>query len=176
MVDHDQESDILERLNASPTVRGFFITSVDVFDEAVDRLIQRIFRKDDFAVKSVVEPLLCQSGPLGELNVRLKLLFGLGVIADAPYHDIEAVMKLRDFLNNEGKEYSFTDPAISESIKKLSAVQAMGVVQLEIAPPTDDADLSFYQMQLARQEQIIKSALALAVAGICGELDKESPF
>lgn len=176
MAHSDQESDILERLNDAPTVRGFFITSVEIFDEAVDSLIQRVFRKDDFAVKSVVEPLLGNSGPLGELTVRLKLLFGLGVVADSVYHDIEAIIKMRDFLNKEGSEYSFTDPDILEPVKQLSMVKSMGVVQLEIAPPTDDVDITFYQMQLARQEQVIKSALALAVAGICGELDKESPF
>ncbi|WEM44433.1 MltR family transcriptional regulator (plasmid) [Photobacterium sp. DA100] len=176
MAHSDQESDILERLNDAPTVRGFFITSVEVFDEAVESLIQRIFRKDDFAVKSVVEPLLSQSGPLGELSVRLKLLFGLGVVDDDVYHDIEAIIRLRDFLNKEGKEYSFTEPAILEPVKQLHMVQKMGVVLLDVAPPDDETDITFYQMQLARQEQVIKSAMALAVSGICGELDKESPF
>ncbi|MBC7002376.1 MltR family transcriptional regulator [Photobacterium sp. BZF1] len=176
MAHSDQESDILERLNDAPTVRGFFITSVEVFDEAVENLIQRIFRKDDFAVKSVVEPLLSQSGPLGELSVRLKLLFGLGVVEDNVYHDIEAIIKLRDFLNKEGKEYSFTEPAILDPVKQLHMVQTMGVVLLDVAPPDDDTDITFYQMQLARQEQVIKSAMALAVSGICAELDKDSPF
>ncbi|PSW20523.1 MltR family transcriptional regulator [Photobacterium sanctipauli] len=176
MAHSDHESDILERLNDAPTARGFFITSVEVFEQAVENLIQRIFRKDDFAVKSVVEPLLGNAGPLGELPVRLKLLLGLGVVPHPVYQDIEAFLTLRDFLNNDGSEYSFTDPAILEPIKKLNVMSQMGVVQLEIAPPSDDADITFYKMQLARQEQVIKSALALAVSSICDELDKESPF
>ncbi|MGF1787254.1 MltR family transcriptional regulator [Photobacterium swingsii] len=176
MAHSDLESDILERLNNSPTARGFFMASVEVFDESVDRLIQRVFRKDDFAVKSVVEPLLDTSGPLGQLPVRLKLLFGLGVVSHDIYHDIEQFIQLRDFLNTQGSEYEFTDPVILSSIKELKVIQKMGVVQLEIAPLTDDVDLQFYQMQMARQQQVIKSSLALSIATLCQELDKDSPF
>lgn len=72
MADRINESDIIERLNSAHSVRGFFITTVEVFNEAIDALMQRIFRKDNFAVQSVVGPLLQDSGPLGNLSVRLK--------------------------------------------------------------------------------------------------------
>ncbi|MBF4190326.1 hypothetical protein ISX56_34390, partial [Serratia ureilytica] len=49
-------------------------------DEAINVLVVQVFRKDDYAVKYAVEPLLSGSGPLGELSVRLKLMYGLGVI------------------------------------------------------------------------------------------------
>ncbi|WP_413691843.1 MltR family transcriptional regulator [Psychromonas sp. KJ10-2] len=75
-----QENEILECLNESATARGFFISTVDIFEQLIQALIERIFLKDDFAVQSVVGPLLTNSGPLGELSVRLKLLFGLGAI------------------------------------------------------------------------------------------------
>ncbi|QJY41357.1 hypothetical protein HND97_19765 [Vibrio cholerae] len=45
-------------MNQTQAVRGFFITKVDVLSEAIDALMQRIFRKDNFAVKPVVEPPL----------------------------------------------------------------------------------------------------------------------
>ena len=73
-----QENEILEYLNTSLTARGFFITSVDIFEQLIQTLIERIFLKNDFAVQSVVGPLLQNSGPLGDLSVRLKLLFGSG--------------------------------------------------------------------------------------------------
>lgn len=149
------ESDILERLNQTHTVRGFFITTVDVLTEAIDALMQRIFRKDNFAVKSVVEPLLHDTGPLGDLTVRLKLLFGLGVIPDEVFHDIEHLIKLRNQLNHDATEYQFTDPQILAPIKALNLVKKMGMLHLNVVEPDDDIDLSFYHLQLQRQQQVI---------------------
>ncbi len=138
--------------------------------------MQRIFRKDNFAVQSVVGPLLQDSGPLGDLSVRLKLLFGLGVLPDDIYHDIEDIIKLKNQLNSDASDYEFTDPNILEPIKKLHLVKKMGMVQLEVSEPDDDIDLEFYQLQLQRQQQIIKSGLSLAIVEICNELGKDSPF
>ncbi|CAH8193278.1 transcriptional repressor MtlR [Vibrio aestuarianus] len=176
MAEQINETDIIERLNSAPSVRGFFITTVEVFNDAIDALIQRVFRKDNFAVQSVVGPLLHDSGPLGNLSVRLKLLFGLGVLPDDIYHDIEDIIKLRNQLNSDGSEYDFTDPQILVPIKKLNLVAKMGMVQLDVLEPDGDIDLDFYQLQLQRQQQIIKSGLSLAIVEICNELNKESPF
>ncbi len=146
------------------------------FNDSIDGLVQRIFRKDNFAVQSVVGPLLQDSGPLGDLSVRLKLLFGLGVLPDDIYHDIEDIIKLKNQLNSDASDYEFTDPNILEPIKKLHLVKKMGMVQLEVSEPDDDIDLEFYQLQLQRQQQIIKSGLSLAIVEICNELGKDSPF
>ncbi|EOX4832936.1 MltR family transcriptional regulator [Vibrio alginolyticus] len=176
MADNINETEIIERLNSAPSVRGFFIAAVDVFNGSIDGLVQRIFRKDNFAVQSVVGPLLQDSGPLGDLSVRLKLLFGLGVLPDDIYHDIEDIIKLKNQLNSDASDYEFTDSNILEPIKKLHLVKKMGMVQLEVSEPDDDIDLEFYQLQLQRQQQIIKSGLSLAIVEICNELGKDSPF
>lgn len=176
MVDTINETEIIERLNSAPSVRGFFIATVDVFNESIDALMQRIFQKDNFAVQSVVGPLLHDTGPLGDLSVRLKLLFGLGVLPNQVYHDIEDIIKIKNTLNSDTSDYEFTDPSVLEPIKKLNLASKMGMVQLEVTEPDDDIDLEFYQLQLQRQQQIIKSGLSLAIVEICNELDKESPF
>jgi len=176
MANNINETKIIEQLNNAPSVRGFFITTVDVFNDSIDSLIQRIFRKDNFAVQSVVGPLLQDSGPLGDLSVRLKLLFGLGVLPDDVYHDIENMIKLKNTLNNDATEYQFTDAYILEPIKQFNLIKKMKMVQLEIKEPDDDIDLEFYHLQLQRQQQIIKSGLSLAIVEICNELRKESPF
>ncbi len=67
------ENRVLERLNAGKTVRSFLITAVELLTEAVNILVLQVFRKDDYAVKYAVEPLLDGDGPLGDLSVRLKL-------------------------------------------------------------------------------------------------------
>ncbi|WP_375748570.1 MltR family transcriptional regulator [Vibrio sp. HN007] len=176
MTETISESEIIERLNAAPNVRGFFIAAVDVFNESVDALIQRVFRKDDFAVQSVVGPLLHDSGPLGNLSVRLKLLFGLGVLPDDVYHDIEDIIKIRNTLNHDAMEYEFTDSSILEPLKKLKYAQKMGIAQVIITEPEEGLDLEFYELQKQRQQQVIKSGMSLAIVDICSQLDKESPF
>ncbi len=176
MAEKINETDILERLNEAPSVRGFFITTVEVLAKAIDTLMQRIFRKDNFAVQSVVGPLLDDTGPLGNLSVRLKLLYGLGVIADDVYHDIEIIIKLRNQLNSDGTEYVFTDPKIIAAIEGLNLVQKMGLLPVNNIEPDGDIDLEFYHLQLQRQQQIIRSGLSLTIIEICNELNKESPF
>mgnify|MGYP000330193862 CR=1 FL=1 len=144
MADKLNETEIIERLNNAPSVRGFFIAAVDIFNDSIDALIQRIFRKDNFAVQSVVGPLLQDSGPLGDLSVRLKLLYGLGVLPDNVYHDIEDIIKIKNTLNSDASYYEFTDPNILEPITKLNLVQSLGMVQLQVSEPDDDIDLDYH--------------------------------
>ena len=74
------EDPIYEKLNEATSIRGFITASVAIFDDAVEKLINRVFRKTDFVVKSVIDSLFETSGPLSELPIRLKVLLGLGVI------------------------------------------------------------------------------------------------
>lgn len=178
MSDNIQESEIIERLNEAPSVRGFFIAAVDIFEDAIDILVQKIFRSDYLAVKTVINPLLESSGPLGDISVRIKLLFGLGVLSDSVYHDIEAFIHIKKKLNNDAYEYKFIDAEIISLIKKISSLQMMGIIKLEQFTAEFDGDTSdeFYQLQLARQEQVIKSSLALSIVELTQTLDIDSPF
>jgi len=170
-----QENEILEYLNASSTVRGFFISAVDIFEQVIQTLIERVFLKNDFAVQSVVGPLLQNTGPLGELSVRLKLLFGLGVIPHNTYQDIDGIIKLKNLLNNDSADYNFTDLVIVNAIQALHFAKSM--VPFEpMSAPKDDGDFVFYQMQLDRKQLVIKSSLALAIISLCEILDKDSPL
>lgn len=172
-----QENEILEYLNASLTARGFFISAVDIFEQLVQILIERIFLKNDFAVQSVVGPLLHDSGPLGELSVRLKLLFGLGAISHPIYQDIEGLIKLKSLLNNEKTEFHFTDDLIINAIRKLNLSKNLNMAIFDsLTFEHNEIDLAFYKMQLDRQQQVIKSSLALEIISVCEVLNKESPF
>ncbi len=175
MLDAVNESDIIERLNNASSVRGYFIVAEEVLSEAVEALMQRIFLKDDFAVQSVVGPLLHDTGPLGNTLVRLKLLYGLGAIGDDEYHDIERIIKIRHKLSADIVEYAFTDENIVQTIRGISAIKKMGAVQFDIVQ-SDGEDPEFYQLQLQRQQRVIKSSLALAIVELCHSLNKESPF
>jgi mannitol operon repressor len=170
------ETDVIEKLNSTASVRAFFVVAVGVFNEAVEGLMHRIFQKDNFAVQSVVGPLLHDTGPLGDINVRLKLLFGLGVIADEVYHDIEDIIKLQNSLNSDLSDHDFTTPMVLEVIQSLRLIKKMGMPSFEPLSAGDDVDMEFYTLQLARQQQVIKSSMSLAIVEICHELNKNSPF
>lgn len=176
MTKHKNDIDILEQLNAVTTVRGAVLTAVELFENTLNQLVQRVFCKDDHAVKYAVEPLLNTAGPLGDLLVRLKLLYALGIITQDIYQDIERLIKLRNQLNSDGREFSFTSSETLEPIRKLHAIEKMGIPQLEATSPNKEDDLVLYNMYVARQEQVIRSAFGLAVASICAELDQDNPL
>jgi mannitol operon repressor len=176
MTKHKSDIDIIEQLNEASSVRGAVLTAVDIFESTLNNLVQRVFRKDDHAVKYAVEPLLNTAGPLGNLIVRLKLLYALGIITQDIYQDMELLIKLRDQLNNDGREFSFTSPETLEPIKKLHAIKKMGIPQLEAPFPDKDDDITFYNMYVARQEQVIRSAFGLAIASMCTELSQDNPL
>jgi mannitol operon repressor len=91
----------------------------------VNILVLQVFRKDDYAVKYAVEPLLDGDGPLGDLSVRLKLIYGLGVLSRPEYEDAELLMALREELNHDGNEYAFTDDEILGPFGELHCVTAL---------------------------------------------------
>ncbi len=159
------ENRVLERLNAGKTVRSFLIAAVELLTEAVNILVLQVFRKDDYAVKYAVEPLLDGSGPLGDLSVRLKLIYGLGVISRAEYEDAELLMALREELNHDGNEYAFTDDEILGPLGELHCVAAL--------PPTplfDDSDAELLAMQKLRYQQIVRSTMVLSLTELISRI------
>lgn len=106
------EDPIYEKLNGTVSVRGFMIATVAIFEEAVDSLINRVFRKTDFVVQSVIDSLFTNDGPLGDLSVRLKVLLGLGVIQHNLFSDVNAFIQFKETLNKDEKEYTFDDEIV----------------------------------------------------------------
>ena len=165
------ENRVLERLNAGKTVRSFLIATVELLTEAVNILVLQVFRKDDYAVKYAVEPLLEGSGPLGDLSVRLKLIYGLGVISRAEYEDAELLMALREELNHDGNEYAFTDDEIIGPFGELHCVAAL--------PPTpqfDDSDAELLAMQKLRYQQMVRSTMVLSLTELISRISLKKAF
>lgn len=65
------------------------------------------------------------SGPLGDLSVRLKLIYGLGMISRKEYEDAELVMALGEELFHDENDYRFTDDEILGPITELHCVTAL---------------------------------------------------
>lgn len=169
------ENRILERLNARQTLTGFIQTAVGLLSEAVDQLILQAFRKDDYAVKYAVEPLLEGSGPLANLPVRLKLIYALGVISRNEYEDVELLLALNNELAHENKIYSFTDDEILGPINMLHCMTTLP------PPPTlhlpeDVVDDALRTMQEQRYQQMVRSTLVLSITDLVTSLAHKKAF
>lgn len=165
------ENRVLERLNAGRTVRGFLIAAVELLAEAVSLLVIQVFRKDDYAVKYAVEPLLLGDGPLGELSVRLKLIYGLGVISRNEYEDAELLMALREALNDDGTDYRFTDDELLGPFGELHCVAAFPPLP---DLPSDDPELRAMLQQ--RYQQVVRSTLVLSLTELISRISLKQAF
>jgi mannitol operon repressor len=165
------ENRVLEHLNAGNSVRSLLIAAVEMLTEAVDMLVLQVFRKDDYAVKYAVEPLLDGNGPLGNMSVRLKLIYGLGVVSRADYEDCELLMALREELNHDGTEYAFTDDEILGPFGELHCVSALPPAP---PPPGDDPELAV--MQKLRYQQIVRSTMVLSLTELIARIGLKKAF
>ena len=165
------ENRVLERLNAGRSVRSFLIAAVDMLAEAVNILVIQVFRKDDYAVKYAVEPLLHGDGPLGELSVRLKLIYGLGMISRGEYEDCELLMALREELNHDGHEYRFTDDEILGPFGELHCVST-----LPSRPDFATEDAGLRSMQQQRYQQIVRSTMVLSLTSLIAIVGQKQAF
>lgn len=168
------ETEIIEHLSDVTTLRGYFISAVEILNAAIDTLIQKVFRKDDYAVKYAVNPLLDAAGPLSDLSVRLKLIFGLGLISQSIYEDVEKVVEIRDLLNSSGEDFDFTSPSILASVNQISGVQKITDLTLGFPSIDENMDPELQEMQKQRQKQVVASTLSLAISDICKQLTKEN--
>lgn len=169
------ENQILERLNQRPEVHLFVQEVIILITEAIDQLMLKVFRKDDYAVKYAVEPLLMGNGPLGELSVRLKLLFALGAIAREVYEDIELFLALQGSLPDSSIILHFTDDEILGSIKMLHCMEPLPEM-MRFNQPEDLVDKQLIDLQKYRYQQMIKSSLILSVTALIAQILETDVF
>jgi mannitol operon repressor len=164
------ENRVLEKLNTGKSVRNFIIAAIELLTEAVNVLVLQVFQKDDYAVKYAVEPLLSGTGPLGELSVRLKLMYGLGVITRNEYEDAELLMSMREEFDFDGADYRFSDDEILGPFSRLHCVVDL--------PPAPDllADETLAAMQRQRYRQIIRSTMVLSVTQLIAGISMKKAF
>lgn len=166
---------IYEKLSEATSIRGFITATVALLDDAVDQLINRVFRKTDFAVKSVVDSLFMTSGPLFDLSIRLKVLLGLGVIEHEVFEDLNAFIKLKEKLNNDEKDYRFFDPLIIEFMQHLHLQQDKTLLNFP-EDKGENPDSLTYQIKTQRKEKLVRSCLMLTINEIYERLQVESPL
>ncbi|WP_372880819.1 MltR family transcriptional regulator [Psychromonas sp.] len=167
--------DVVETLSEAATAYDFFTASFDLFEDAVDILIQNVFRKDDYAVKYAVEPLLSSDGPLAHLSIRIKLLYGLGLLSQDSYQDIEAFIELKEFVRSDKESIEFISPSILERLKSIRAMSSVMPPSVYEQQPEESSHY-IVKMKLEQSKNIIKSSLILAITDIIKELHKDTPL
>ncbi|WP_205297495.1 mannitol operon repressor MtlR [Candidatus Pantoea multigeneris] len=165
------ENRVLERLNAGRSVRSFLVAAAELLAEAVHLLVLQVFRKDDYAVKYAVEPLLLGDGPLGELAVRLKLIYGLGVLSRHEYEDCDLLLALREELNHDDADYRFTDDEILGPFSELHCVAAWPP-----KPQFHAEDSELHLMQQQRYLQMVRSTMVLSLTELISRISLKQAF
>ena len=171
-----QQDQVIEKLSEIATVRGFLAFSTQQISEHIEQLIQRVFRKEDFALKSVVDSLFEHQGPLAELPVRLKLLLGLGVISANTYEDVNAFFQFKLALSDEVDEPNFASEPVVYFVQQLHCVDMTAISQFTKAKQLDNKDSMQFQMQQIRLEKMIRSSLILGISEILMSLNVDSPI
>lgn len=169
----EHETELLESLSEAESAHECLLTAFDALDDTVDALLKSILFKDDYAVKYVVDPLLTNDGPLGEIQVRTKLLLGLGSISKEVYDDIEIFMTLREWAKIQGEDVSFTEVDVLFELNKINSIK--GIMPLEFdATLAEGMSGATLDMFLTRHFQRVRSTLVLAITDIINKLCREN--
>lgn len=182
--DVDFENRVLETLNSGKSVEEFLAHAVTFIAEVTTRLISKIFRKDDYAVRYAIDPLLGGNGPLSELGIKLKLLYALGIIQRHEYEDTEYLLALYDEVihktsdliqsNTQNPVYQFTDEEVIAICHQLHCVEIKPVLfQSNLEDGEEMHDPNLLQLQQKRNRQVIKSTLVLCVSALIHQLYKK---
>ena len=168
------DTDIIERLSAADTAYDFFTVSYDLFEDAINIQLQNIFKKDTHTLKYAIEPLLNKNGPLANIDVRIKLLYSLGLLSRHTFQNIEIFIELNRFVKMESRTIDFLSPLIINRLKAITTMPTMPT-NLNVNGVEDNSHY-IVQMKLEQNKQVIKSSLILAITEIIKELHRETPL
>lgn len=169
----DNETALFEELANSANAAECLLCAYDVLEDVLDILLKKIFYKDDYAVKFVVDPLLNSSGPLGEILVRIKLLLGLGMMKKSVYDDIEIFITLKEWVKIRDNQISFWDKDIIFELNRISLIQ--NTMPIDYSPELlEGMPETTKEMFLERHFQKVRSTITLAVNDIHQHLSQEN--
>ncbi|CAK2091559.1 mannitol operon repressor [Vibrio crassostreae] len=167
------ETELLEALSEAESAGACLMAAYDALDDTVDAVLKNIFKKDDTAIKFVVEPLLNSGGPLGEIMIRAKLLLGLGVISKELYDDLEVFVTLKEWAKIQGDDTSFTEVDIIFELNKVHAIQRIMPIEYDVEM-VETMSGPMLEMFLGRHNQKVKSTIVLAITDIITTLCRDN--
>ncbi|MEF1278934.1 MltR family transcriptional regulator [Vibrio fortis] len=168
-IDLPNEAELLEVISTAEGASAVFLAAYHALDDTIGVLMQTIFYKDDYAVKFVVDPLLKNQGPLGDVMVRSKLLYGLGVINRQIYEDVERFVTLKEWADTPHSSIYFTDPDVIEELQKVHVVQSVMPIDYD-QQAANNLPEEMLTMFIDRHNQKVQSSIVLAIAELVRQI------
>lgn len=167
------ESELLDAISEANDPNEIIRAAFDALDDTLDILLRKIFYKDDFAVKYLVNSLLTTDGPLGDMMVRAKLLLGLGVIDKNTYQDLDIFTNLKMWTKLSDEVISFTDQNIIFELNRLSPIKRSLLIEFDESL-IKNLQEPLLSMHLSRHREKVRSMIILAVIELIETLSKEN--
>lgn len=168
-VDLPNEAELLEVISTAEDASAVFLAAYHALDDTIGVLMQSIFYKDDYAVKYVVDPLLKNQGPLRDVMIRSKLLYGLGVINREIYEDIERFVTLKEWADTPQSSIYFTDPDVIEELQRVHVVQSVMPIDYD-QQAANSLPQEMLTMFIERHNQKVQSSIVLAIAELVRQI------
>ncbi len=168
-IDLPNEAELLEVISTAEDASAVFLAAYHALDDTIGVLMQTIFYKDDYAVKFVVDPLLKNQGPLGDVMVRSKLLYGLGVINREIYEDVERFVTLKEWADTPQSSIYFTDPDVIEELQRVHVVQSVMPIDYD-QQAANSLPQEMLTMFVERHNQKVQSSIVLAIAELVRQI------
>ncbi|WP_241033794.1 MltR family transcriptional regulator [Vibrio maerlii] len=170
------ENELLEVISQADNASSVINAAYHALDDAVGALTQRLFAHNDCAIQFVVDPLMSNDGPLGDMIVRSKLLLGLGMIPKENYEDIECFVRLKDWLEKqENKVIDFTQPVLLTELRTVQAIKRCMPIEYDPSMISGLSD-SMLKMFIERHNQKVKSTIVIAITDIVSQLRSTEPY
>src|SRR5699024_606646 len=104
----------------------------------------------------------------------LSLHDALPIFSKDIFEDIEQFLKLKEIINNQTQELSFSDPLLLDFVQQLNCIKDSLFIKDPPPKPTQDSLLE--QVKIIRWEKMIRSYITLAIITIHEALLIESPL
>ncbi len=164
------EAELLEVISQADNASSVMSAAYHALDDAVGALTQRLFSHNDCNVQFVIDPLMNNNGPLGDMTVRSQLLLGLGVIDKESYDDLSMFVYLKDwFEKSSNHEVDFTEPTLLSKLREIKAIKRTMPIDYD---PSMLAGLSesMLGMFIDRHNQKVQSTVVLAITDLVSQL------
>jgi hypothetical protein len=114
-VHFDDFGDILE----NESDRGCILIANHVLDVGLEHLLRSEFSRREVVLKTAINPLFEPTRPLSSFAAKIQLAYGLKLLDDWAFADLNRIRRLRNKLAHSFRVVSFSEPSIEASVQQL---------------------------------------------------------